>query len=273
MPTHTAYVGPTLLPVATAGANSAIRPALEVGVLDFVGFLIKEALDDKIAEMGGPKESAALTDACPSAYRFPFDHGGSFMRPLPGETDPPLPGAWCWVVSTVPTTTGATLTRHCVEHTVRLDYIFPPLQIPGGFNARSGLMRAAGDQLLRYFGEPFRTRHPSYGYGADADGTPLFRSLNCIDISATRITYRPKAIAPTGSSQGNVGRPGNEGHVQRFYPCLELELRVIAPIQQAQPIEPDDVLSDSTVVLNVGETVGDTTEFTDAVLIAPRDLP
>jgi hypothetical protein len=262
VPTHTSYVGPTLLPLATAGANSAIRPALEVGILDFAGFLAKTAADAKLAEMGGPVTSAAITDACPAAHRFPWDHSGTFMRPLPAEVAlaasegrqplPPLPAMYCWVTQTVPTAMGATPTRSCLEHTVRLDYIFPQLQIPGGFDARSGLVRAIGDQLARYFGPTYCTRHPSYGYGSDADGTPLYRSLRCFDIVATRVSYRPKAVAPTGSSQGNVGRPGNEGHVQRFFPCFELELRAIVPVEPPQPVEPDDVLGDTLVTMNVG---------------------
>ncbi len=283
MPTHTARVGPQTLPVTTAGQDSALRPPIEVGILDFFGYLTKQALDAKLGEMRGPVTSAAITDALPAGHRFPWNHNGTFMRPLPAEValaasegrqpQPPLPAGYCWRVSTQPTAMGATLIRRCVEHEIKLHYIFPQLQIPGGFDARSGLMAAVADQASRYFGEAFRTRHPNYGYNGDAAGTPLVRSLNLVDISLVRAQHGGIAVTPTGSAQGTAGRPGNEGHVQRFFPSVEMTLRVIAPIDTAQPVEPDDVLSDSTVDMNVGESVGDTVFSLDAVLIAPRDLP
>jgi hypothetical protein len=276
LPTDTSYVGPHLLPIPTAGNNSPIVDPIAAGLLDFFGYITKAAADSKLAEMGGPSSSAAITDALPAANRFGWNHNGSFMRPHPSSstTVAPLPGAWCWCASTVPNRELSTLVRDALEHEYHIQYIYPQVQIPDGYEARSGLMRAIADQAARYFG-PRRTRHPSYGYGADADGTPLFRSLNLLLIEFVRATPgQMLAQTPTNSAQGSMGRSGSEGHVQRFFPAVEIVLKVVAPVDNRQPIEPDDILNDTTVDISVGDnTASDAVPFVDAVLIAPRDLP
>src|SRR5687768_12807793 len=101
MPTEQTYFGPHLLPLETAGQDSPIHDLTVVGIADFAGFLIKDALDAKLAEMRGPKDSAAITDACPVANRFYWAHNGTFMRvhPQTGSSIAPLPGLWVSRVS------------------------------------------------------------------------------------------------------------------------------------------------------------------------------
>lgn len=272
MPTYTSTVGPETLPLPVAGTDSALRDETIVGLLDYLAFWLRTDLSDKLAEMGGPTTSAAIIDACPAENLFPWDHGGTFMRvhPSTGATTAPLPGMWAWEVSCEPADDYATLLHRSVfRREIRVHYVFPLVQIPDGFNARSGLMSSVGRAFMRagHFGS-----HTSYGYDGAPAGEPIWRTLQWRAFQFVKCEPGRIAVMPSGAAQNTGGRPGNEGHVQRFYPALSSTWHVWERVEPKQAAYPDDAMQDGTFTILTGDDVGDTTEILDRVLIGPDDL-
>ena len=269
MPTETSAIGSAVVPVPSDGTNTTVEDRTLLGILDFLGFIIKEALDAKLTEQGGPVASTPLTDACPVDHRFPWDHGGSFMRPHVVDgvlTGVPLPGLWAWEVSSQWSKEGSTLVHDAIEREIKVQYIFPQLSLPDGINARHGLMGIVGKAIAR---AASRGLHMSYGYNGDGPGTPIWQSLNLLDFQFLRGAQGRLELVPAAST--TQGRNNASGAVQHFYPAYEATISVIERIEAPQGIPITDETNDATLTIAVGDDVGDTIDVLERVIIAPRD--
>lgn len=269
MPSETSKVGPLTIPVVTSGTNTAIQDPTLIGLLDFFGFLIKDALDAKLTEQGGPVSSAAITDACPVAFRFPWDPADSFMRPhnINGAMVQPLPGLWAWEEGSTWSKEGSTLAIDAIERDIRLMYVFPQLATPDGIAARHGLMGAVCKAIAK---GASRGAHAEYGYGDDAMGTPVWQSLSLVDLQFVSASYGRLAQTPTQGQQSG-GRSGAEGYVHRFYPAVTASMSVIEHISPAEG-DDGDLQLDGTLTIGVNDGQGATLDVLERVIISPHDL-
>lgn len=271
MPSETLYVGGQLLPLESAGANSPIHDPTIVGLLDYFGFWLRTSLSAKLSEMGGPTDSTAIADACPAAHLFPWNHGGAFMRQHQtgvGVTAAPLPGLWMWSESEEWSKEYSTIMFDAVERTVRLHWIFPQVQIPNGFDARSGLAAAAGRAIIAACSNG---RHPSYGYGADAPGTSVLLSLGIQHMGFVRGQAGMMAPVPGAGANGQ-GRSQSEGTTQRFFPAYDATIQVVERVKVWEPDTIADAMHDNSVVISTGEVSDDTTEVLTVNLPSPADV-
>lgn len=264
-------VGAESLPVAAAGDNIAWRDPTLVGLLDYFGFWIKHAIDDRLAELEGPTTSAAITDACPTGHRFPWNHNGSFMRPhktAAGTMSVPLPGLWAWVVAETESDEGASLLYEgSVQREIKLCYVFPEVQLPDGFNARSGLMSSVARALQLAIQQ---RRHAVYGYESDANGTSILESLNLLGMRFQR--GEPMLLGERPTNAGGNGKRASEGAVLRFFPAYELTLQVLERIGVRDAVVPGDVMGDCTLDIDHGEDVTDATTVLQRVMLTPPDV-
>lgn len=274
MPSETYYAGGRLFPIESAGTNSAIEDGVVMGLLSYFGFWLKAGLDAKLSEMQGPTTSAAVEDACPVENRFPWDHNGTFMRPHnTGETSPAvaLPGLWLWEESAERTREGATLWNdYAIVRTLRMHWVFPQVQIPGGFAARSGLLTEASRIIAKAC---FEKRHPSYTPTGSAAGTSIVNALGILGLELVSATPGRLSVLPSGGTAGNLGRPGNEGVVQRFYPALNVALRTWERVGEWLADATADKMQDGSILIRAGDNTADTADLLERVVIAPDDTP
>lgn len=268
MAVDAAQIGLLTLPIANSGTNTAIEDPTLLGLLDFCGFLIKDALDAKLTEQGGPVTSAAITDACPVAYRFPWDPGDNFMRPhnVGGSMVVPLPGLWAWEESASWSKEGSTLMADAIEREIHILYVFPQLSTPDGIQARHGLMSAIGKSFAR---AASRGLHRDYAYGDDPPGTPIWRSLNLTDFQFVKGAAGRLAQTPTAASQQG-GRGGAEGYVHRFFPSYKATFSVVEAITPLL-VSDDNTQTDGTLTLAVDDGTSDPLDVLERTIISPHD--
>lgn len=266
-------VGSETIPLQTVSANAPHRDPTLVGLLDYLGFWIKTSLDTRLSEFQGPNDSSIISDACPTGHRFPWNHNGTFARPQKvddaGTMSVPLPGLWAWVTSETATDEGATLLCEAVlSRVVRVDYIFPELQLPDGINARSGLINSIGRTIALALDQG---RHASYGYGSDADGTPICQSLRL--LGARFVSGEPKGIItrPTSSTAGAQGHARSDGAVQRFFPVYEATIHVLERVDPRAVVLPDDRLIEGTLTIAQGDDATDALDVLDRILSPAPD--
>ena len=264
----TVEVGLLSLPVAPSGTNTAIEDPTLIGLLDFLGFLIKDALDAKLTEQGGPVTSAAITDACPVGFRFPWDPQDNFMRPhnVGGAMVQPLPGLWAWEEGQLWSKEGSSLMVEAIEREIKVLYVFPQLATPDGMLARHGLMSAIGKTFAR---AAMIGLHHEYSYNGDPPGTPIWRSLNLVDFQYLKGAAGRLAQTPTaGAQQG--GRGGAEGYVHRFYPAFTATFSVIEHVQPVSD-DADTLQTDGTLTLAVDDGTSDPLDVLERTIISPHD--
>lgn len=219
MPSNTSAVGGLTIPVPTGGTDSDLADPTLLGLLDFLGFYIRNGLNDKLAEMGGPVSSAAITNACPAANLFPWKPEGTFVR---GS----LPALFAWEESAEQDFERyATMLRDVVLRKIRVMYVFPQLVKDGGWNNRHGLVPAIGRIMFK---AAERQRHPSYGYNGATAGELLKTSIG---VHAFDIVEGAEGLLhPVPRAEGTNQR----GQVERGYPSYSALFHVwedIAPYQ------------------------------------------
>lgn len=242
-------VGSMALPLDAGTLNDGIDDPTITGLLAYLAHWIKEALDARLAMLEGPTTAGAITDACPVAHRFAFDHGGSFMRPLPDTGTAPLPGLWAWERSA--TWRQETMYWSAVERTIVVHYIFPELVTPSGPGRRNGLMSAAMRAIATGIE---RGRHPSFSLDGGPAGVPLFRSLGLQSIDLASATPGRLEVIPGGAATG-TGRTNTSGTVHRFYPTLEVVLTVVERIGANDAEGPDQ--ADAAFAFASGDDAND----------------
>lgn len=266
MPTASQYVGGQLLPIPTAGTDSHLLDPTASALLAYFGHWIKVSLDPKLSEMRGPVSSSAITDACPTGHRFPWDHGGSFMRKhmVSGVATVPLPGLWVWHVDDVPgdKNDGASLFHDTTVRLYHLNWIFPEVEIPDGYLARSGLASAVGRIIVAACD---KQRHPTFGYGGDALGTPIASSLGALGVRFLRGKAHKMSSRPSAASVSGIGA---EGVATKFFPMYEAHIGVVERVSDWESSS-DDANSDWLLTIEHGDSVEDTVPVLERVLEAP----
>lgn len=256
MPVTDSNVGNLALPIPAGALNAALTDPTCIGLLDYLGFWLKNNLDAKLAQMQGTG-----ADACPTANRFPWDPAGYFVRQS-------VPALYVWWDGRS-TRREQTMLLEQRDRTINAVYVFEELAGPTGLTARAGLM-AAVDAIFAKASE--RGRHPSYGYGSDADGTPIWKSLNLIHLGY--IGGEVGAMAPVPSGGATPGGPG-DGAVIRFYPSLRAQFSVSESIDQDTLQDPTDVLRDLPFQIETNETGDptDTVPYMTRYLVGPDGAP
>lgn len=270
MPSTNFFVGNQLVPVPTAGQDSAITDPTLDGLLGYFGHWLKFAFDAKFSEMRGPDTSAAITDACPAGNRFPWDHRNTFMRPHNvggGTLAVPLPGLWLWETSILDAEKYHTLWYDAHIRTLRMAYIFPQIQIPDGMRSRSGIIATAGRVIRKAVVE---SRHPTFAWNGGPPGASILNTLNLIGLGITQMQSTVLLSVPTNNASN--GMPSNTGQIQRFFPALDVTLNVIERVDQWLPVYPDDALVDDEVTLNETDGSGDPIELLIRDIPGPDDL-
>jgi hypothetical protein len=252
-------VGSLALPIDAGDLNESLDDPTLLGLLAYLGHWIKLSLDDKLANQEGPTTAGVTPDACPVANRFPWDHGGAFMRPVPPATTAPLPGLWAFERDAA--MREETLYWSVFDRTIVVQYIFPELVSPIGMGTRNGLMAAVAKTIAKAIE---RGREASY-----ANGTPLFRALNVQSIDLVSCRQGRLEVIPGGTTAG-TGRSNTSGTVHRFYPSVEAVLRVV------ERIGPDTALGiareDDRFTIASGDAPNDGLDVLERIA-TPEDAP
>lgn len=243
-----------MLPVPAGSPLEDLKDASATGLGDYLRFWLRDSLNAKLAQLVGTS-----SDACPSDSVFDYnpESGSIWVR---NET----PALYVWSDG-ASTDVQSTLVYRHVQRDLYALYVFDELVYPGDAGARSGLPAIVAQT---FFKSAERGRHPSYGYGSDAVGTPIARSLSWVQWWCTQCVPGILWEIPGGSgTAGGIG-PG-EGQIQRGHPCVKARFRIEERIDGDTFVIPDDVLGDSPLAIDTGPNTTDVTNILNRVLIPP----
>lgn len=231
MPSNETYIGGLELPVAAGAASDALPDPAALAILDYLGFWLRLMLDDKLASMGGnvperPEENYA--GACPAANVFPYN-------PMPGEIwrRNPKPALYCWWSGRSQTVQKTLAYRNRIRE-LSFAWIFCEVQAPDNDELRYGTLAAVDGVIRLAIDEGY---HPSYGYGDDVPGTPLFRSAGAVEIVMG--DSRPGVLAPL--PDGGNRMDSAQGQILNYYPAVMGSFLVTERIGRRALVDPDDV--------------------------------
>ena len=256
MPSTSTAVGALALPMAAASGADADDPVV-VGLLDYIGWTLKDALDTRLAQWS----TFLPDDACPTANRFDWNP----LEPQGHQVKLPIPALWAWW-------DGRDQQR---EHTIvyrkrtrqiRAMYLFPELPARVELQRRAGLLNAASSALHR--AAAWRA-HPSYSYGSDPDGKPLYSSL--ADLGLLSIELLGCEQIRFGLDDGTPRIPAPETRQSgRDWPGLIAIYNIEEVIGPRTLVDPDDLNRDHTVTIygSDGES-DDTVEILQGIVGAP----
>lgn len=244
------------LPVPTGDVDSVIDDPTVVGLLDFAGYMIKWALDSRLAQLHGPTSGAAVTDACPVANRYPFNPETTHVRL-------PKPALFMWWDGTSQTTQWTMIYGRRVRQ-IKALYMFAETVLPGGMRARNGIPAIVDAVFAKIANERW---HPSYGYDGDPAGTPIVQSLDLMDLGYNGGTAGMMFEVPGNTTVADQGKTG--GQIQRGFPALTGTFTVWERVGVSTPEVPGDVQGDTLTTIAVNEQ-GDTA---DTVTIKEGYLP
>ena len=240
--------GVMTIPVSAGSMLSTFQDKTILGLMDYIGWYIKYAIDDKLATL--PPTSS---DAAPAANRYPWNPGTTFVQNG-------FPAIYMWQESSV--LEQETLIYYKRIRRLGFKYYFDEVVSPGGLQARHGLIPAVDAALQLAFATG---RHPSYSYDGDAAGTPIWRTLNLRDLRLVSTSSEMEASVPDVDARSTAGK----GHVIREYPVLVAEIEAVERVTLGYRTDADNVsdqLTDATLVLETGDNVDDTLEIKTVVL-------
>ena len=249
--------GAVSYPVAAGAALSAHSDPVLLLLLDFIGYVLKQDLDAKLAVI-----RASSADACPTANRFPYDPTTYWVR---NDT----PALYCWWES------GGkieplTMTTSVRRRDVHLFWVYEEQVYPDGADMLAGLLADADMAIARAFDEG---GHPTYAYGTSAAGIQVVNMIADTGKLAFDYAGGTPGVAmavPVGTMNDQAGGE-QEGQVVRGFPALKGVVRVVERIGRYLPTDPGSVLTDSLMTINTNEnTVADPS---DVVQIMQRVLP
>jgi hypothetical protein len=262
-------VGPLNLPVPAGAPLSAVDDPTISGLMDYIAFWIRTSLNAKLASLqtGRLDGVGTITDAVPTANRFPWDPAAHFVR---GEADGaprPFPALYCWWQgkgARVPYSILKTLRRRDVG----VCWVFEEITLPGALIDRHGL-RAAVDAAIHSAID--LGYHPEYGHNGAPLGTPIAVSLQLCGFGVRYESGASGLMAPIpGQGAANAGLSSGraDGHIVRGYPSTMVTLQIWEEIMPFQPVDPADVGRAITLTLSTNDEGG----VTDAVDVLERFL-
>jgi hypothetical protein len=258
---ETAIVAGTTYPLTAGATRSSLEDPVAVGLIDYFAHWLNTSLNAQLAVMTGHTATAVPVNdftALPSegVHRCAYDPMGTWVRNA-------TPALYVWWKSDRPVN-HSTLKDGRVS-TYGILYVSDEIIAPAGSQHIAGI--APHVRRVLNLTED-RGYHPTYGYGDDEDGTPIHISLG---IHAWRFTrLQAGAMAPVPNVSSAPGGEG-EGGVVVYYPAVEGDMEVIEVIGQQIPVDPTDLLVNTTLDIRTNEfgDVTDTVEMLDRYLPAP----
>lgn len=205
---HGSTVGALALPLEPGAQLSPLVDPVVDGLLDFLAFSLREALNPKLARL-----SPTSADACPPANRHAYEPRTHWVR----NAKPAL-YLWWGGKSSVGAYSTVYDTR---ERELSLFYVWEEVVAPSGQDARAGLMAAADAALAR---ASSLRMHPDYGYRGAPPGTPLAASLARLGLVGW--AYRGGQVGIMSPSPGDLRNASAEGAIVRFFPALQATVAV-----------------------------------------------
>ncbi len=243
MPSQTSNIGALTVPVPVGSFNSDFDDPTVSGLADYLRFWLRDGLNTKLSNMAGTS-----IDAVPAANVYKFKPGAFYSR----QSVPALYVWWDNKSSLVQERT--TLAYDMRRREIHVLWLYDELVAPDALGPRHGILGAADAILMR---AAERGRHPSYAYGSDAPGTPIWRSLLLHGMEY--LGGEPGFWSPIPAGDADPG--GDEGYAQRGFPALKASFAVLERIDGATMEDPADVHIESEIGINAGD--GETTESSE----------
>lgn len=243
------------LPVPTGTADGYLHDPTVVGLLDFAGYMIKWALDTRMAQLHGPTNGAVIADACPTANRYPYNPETTHVRL-------PKPALFMWWDGPSRVTQWTTIYARR-ERQIKALYMFAETVLPAGMKARNGIPAVVDAVFAKIANE---RRHPLYGYDGAPAGTTILQSLDLMHILYDGGVQGMMFEVPGNTTVADQGKTG--GQVQRGYPALTGTFTVWERVGVSTMEDPGDVAGDVLASLETNEQgdVDDTLPFREAYL-------
>lgn len=236
MPSAANTIGPLALPVPAGAQDSSLDDATLTGILAYLGHWLSASLDAKVFALRGT--NASTVGACPVANRFPWDPASYFVRgdEAGNGAIAYFPALYAWRIGR-PQRERYSTTTIMRRQSIGVSYIFDELTLPGGWEARSGLLNVV-DAVFTTAAE--WNYHPTFSLNSEPLGTPFSVGLR---LSGGGFQYdggEQGVMSPVPSESRTRGA-GADGHVLRGYPVLRSQFTVWERIEQATPVDPDDI--------------------------------
>ena len=244
------------LPVPLGAADTEIADPTVSGLLDFAGFMIRWALNDRLAQLHGPTSGAAILDACPAANCYPFNPETTHVRL-------PRPSLFMWWDGDSQVSQWTTIYSRRIRK-IKALYMFAETVIPNGAKARAGITGIVDGVFAKIANEYW---HPSYGYNGAPAGTPIVQSLDLMRLDYNGGTAGMVFEVPGNTTVADQGKTG--GQVQRGYPALTGVFTVWERVDVSTSVDPDDVAGDLLTTISTNEQ-GD---MDDVLTIKEGNLP
>lgn len=238
----TSEVGALTLPVpedyeSVAPAVTPFADPFILGLLDFFGHVIKDAIETRLVQL----RPTLITDACPEANRHGFDPRQSFVRL-------PTPSLFLWWGSGRSKNIEHSTLRNRRERELSLLYVVAPVKYPDGAEVFAGVTNAVDAALAR---ASDRGWHPTYGFADDPVGTPLVRSL------------APPGVLGWSYEGGTSGvlepvprkrRNADPNMIEDCFPALQGTVKVVERIECDSPDEIEELEEGTLTVTSDGVT-------------------
>jgi hypothetical protein len=252
MPNNSSTVGGLTLPLPAGALNASFDDPTVVGLADFLAFMLNDCLNAKLANMQGTSAQAV-----PAGSVFPYDPGAYFVRNA-------IPALYVWWPGRSRRTPWTPL-YDVRERTILALYVYDELVAPGALLPRNGLVAAVDAVFFRAAEHGY---HPSYGYGGDPPGTPLYKSIGIKGWAydggeAGFITAIPRQSEGPGFGEG-------DGNIARGYPSLRAAFTVYEVVgRMGKPESP----ADDNNLLQFGVYATEEEPITNGVHIRGGDIP
>ncbi len=263
MPTPASTVGALSLPAPVGATDAQLEDPAIAGLLDYFAFWVKWALDAKLATMTTPPvKTSAVYDACPVANRYSSDPS----QLISSTFNTPALFVWCQTNKREP----RTLVRDMRIRELRMIYVFPNLIGATQIEQWSGLMSTVDATLARACA---RKSHPGYSYGGSVlnESIMVMFSLLGITYEGSQEGFLRELVGASVRDAAERGSPGHNdsGGIQRGYPSLHARITIAEDILDDTLRDPEDMLNDSLVTLETGDTTSDTVPLINHYLVAP----
>lgn len=241
----TSSVGAIELPVPADDVATPFVDPMIVGLLDFLGFVVKASIETRLVQI-----RTTITDACPSANRFDYDPRQSFARDLTK-----LPALYIWWGGRSKNVE-ATTVRNRRERELNLLYVIAPVRYPEGATVFAGALGAADAAICE---ASDRGYHPAYGFRGDPAGTLLARSLAPVGTIGWEYTGGQVGILEPVPRK----RRNNDPNMQEdVFPALQGTIRVME--RRTDNADQDEDLEDGRLTVT-----SDGVPYFTRVLTAP----